>query len=307
MTGPAYAGLIETGELKERAKAAHALRTGDECRLCPRQCCADREGGSRGECGLMDDAVLAYAAPFYADEPCLTGEHGSGAVFFAGCNLRCRTCRNADISHEPDIWRRAEAEDLASYMLSLQARNVANLNLVTPSHVIPEVLDALVIAAERGLTLPIVYNTHAYDRVETLRLLDGIVDVYLPDFKFWDPDTAEELAAAPDYPEVARDAIREMHRQVGDLVFDADGLARRGLLVRHLVLPGDRGGARKIAKFLAREISKDTCVNIMGTYTPPPALADDELLSRRPTREEVLAARNAATDAGLRLVDLSGI
>ena len=306
MSSPSYVELFRTGELERRAAGAHALRQGNECRLCPRQCCSDREGGERGSCGVQQNAVLAYAAPFFAEEPCLTGEHGSGAVFFAGCNLHCRTCRNADVSHEPDIWRRAGKEDLASYMLSLQARQVANLNLVTPSHVIPEILDALVLAAKGGLTLPIVYNTHAYDRVETLELLDGVVDVYLPDFKFWDPATAERLASAPDYPEVARAAIREMHRQVGDLEIGEDGLATRGLLVRHLVLPEDLGGVREIVRFLAREVSADTFVNIMGSYQPPAGLANEPPLNRRPNHDEVRTARRAAEEAGLRLVDLSG-
>jgi putative pyruvate formate lyase activating enzyme len=297
---------LGVAEIEARAARAHQLRGEDGCHLCPRQCCADRDGGERGDCGLDDGAVIAWAAPYFAEEYCLTGENGSGAIFFAGCNLRCEVCRNADVSHEPDVWRRLDPEGLSSYMLSLQARRVENLNLVTPSHVIPEILDAFALAVGRGLTLPVVYNTSAYDRVETLKLLDGVVDIYLPDFKFWDAETARRLARAPDYPEVARAAIREMHRQVGDLVLDERGIAARGLLVRHLVLPEDTGGAAEIARFLALEISPHTTMNMMGSYCPPEALSKVEPLSRRPTRAEVISARRAADEAGLRLVELSG-
>lgn len=297
---------LGAAEIEERAARAHALRSEDGCHLCPRQCCADRDHGDRGTCGLDDGAVIAWAAPYFADEYCLTGENGSGAIFFAGCNLQCDICRNADVSREPDVWRRLGTEDLASYMLSLQARRVENLNLVTPSHVVPEILDALAVATARGLRLPVVWNTSGYDRVETLKLLEGVVDIYLPDFKFWDPETAMRLAHAEDYPDVARAAIREMHRQVGDLVFDDRGVAVRGLLVRHLVLPEDLGGAAGIVEFLATEISANTCMNMMGSYAPPEALSGSGPLSRPPTRDEVIAARRAAAEAGLRLVELSG-
>jgi putative pyruvate formate lyase activating enzyme len=306
MNVPAYRKLFESGELARRAAAAHALRRQNGCHLCPRECCADRQKGERGNCGIEEEAVVAYAAPYFAEEDCLTGEHGAGAIFFAGCNLGCEICRSGDISRETDIWRRVNAEELSSYMLSLMARQVHNLDLVTPTHVLPEILDALVLAAGRGLDLPVVYNTSGYDRVEALELLDGVVDVYLTDFKFRDPAVARRWAHAENYPEVAMAAIREMHRQVGDLVFDENGLAVRGLLVRHLVLPGEIGGCRDIVRFLAEEVSPRTCINIMGGYRPPSGLPPESPLGRPASREEVLDARRAAADAGLVLMETSG-
>jgi len=302
MSEPAFLTLHRADEIRERAARAHAFREEGGCHACPRECRRDRHGGERGACGLVDSAVVAYAAPYFAEESCLVGENGSGAIFFSGCNLRCPISRESDVTADPDSWRPVNGEELASFMLSLQARDVSNINLVTPSHVIPEVLDALAIAAGRGLHLPVVYNTSGYDRVETLALLEGLVDVYVTEFRFWDPDASRRWLAAEDYPEVVRAAILEMHRQVGDLELDERGLAKRGLLVRHLVLPGGLAGTPEVTRFLAEEVSGNTAVNVMDGYAPPESLIASEPLDRRPTRDEIAAALENARSAGLRLI-----
>jgi putative pyruvate formate lyase activating enzyme len=294
-----YMGLYRSGELSRRAEAAIELRK-DGCKACPREC--GREDGRRGACGQRDHPLISYAAPYFADEQCLVGTGGTGAIFFAGCNLRCSTCKSTEISRQTDVWREVTPEDVASFMISLQARGVENLSLVTPSHVVPEVLSAIDIAAGRGLTLPIIYNTSTYDRVETLRLLDGVVSIYLPDVKFTDPEVADLYTFVSDYAEVARAGIREMHRQVGDLRFDSRGMVTGGLLVRHLVLPEDLGGVADLARFLREEVSPDTCMSILGTYVPPAHLADRPPLNRRPTRDEYLEALRVARKAGLKLL-----
>ena len=193
--------------------------------------------------------------------------HGSGTIFFTHCNLYCIFCQNYEISHGGE-GEEISVEDLAAMMLFLQKRGCHNINFVTPSHQVYQILAALPLAIEGGLNVPLVYNTGGYDALETLRLLDGVVDIYMPDFKFWDPQVARDLCQAEDYPEIARQAVKEMHRQVGDLVVDESGVARRGLLVRHLVLPDDLAGTREIMEFLAREISPRTYVNVMGQYRP---------------------------------------
>jgi putative pyruvate formate lyase activating enzyme len=299
MKHPKYRELHESGELGRRADAALELRAGG-CHACPREC--GREEGGRGACGREDHAVVAYAAPYFADEPCLVGDGGAGAIFFAGCNLRCSVCKSQELSRQTDLWREVTPEDLASFMISLERRGCTNLSLVTPSHIVPEFLRALDLAAARGLSLPVVYNTSTYDRVETLRLLEDIVDIYLPDVKFTDPEIARRYTFAEDYPEIAFAAIREMHRQVGDLRFDGAGIATRGLLVRHLVLPEDTGGSDELVRFLRDEISPETWVSFMGSYTPPPHLMSAPPLDRRPTRDEYLDALRIARSAGLRIL-----
>jgi putative pyruvate formate lyase activating enzyme len=305
---PAYLALHREGRLAARAE--EALRGLERCRLCPRACGARRLAGDTATCGIGREAVVASAFPHHGEEDCLRGRRGSGTVFFAGCSLRCAFCQNADVS-----WLRTgeplEAGDLAAVFLRLQDAGCHNLNLVTPSHVVPQLLEALALAAADGLRLPVVYNSSGYDAVETLRLLDGVVDVYMPDFKFWRRETAERYAAAPDYPARARAAVLEMHRQVGPLRTGPDGLARRGLLVRHLVMPGLVRESEEILAFLAREVSPDTWVNVMGQYRPQWRVGepDDEghrLFPEidRPSRErEVEAAREAARRAGLWRLD----
>jgi len=301
---PAYLALSRDGRLE--ARAAEARRALEECRLCPRSCGARRQDGERGTCQIARHAVVSSAFPHLGEEDCLRGSRGSGTIFFSGCSLRCSFCQNADIS-----WlvsgEECSAGDLSAIMLALQERGCHNVNLVTPTHVVPQLIEAVALAAANGLRLPIVYNTGAYDSVETLRLLDGIVDVYMPDFKFWTGETAERYAAAPDYPERARDAIREMHAQVGPLRFGPDGLARRGVLVRHLVMPSLAEESAAILGWLACEVSRDTWVNVMGQYHPSWRVGEPDgcgrrrfaEIDRRPRSREVEAAREAARRAGL--------
>jgi len=308
---PAYLSLLREGRLAERVEAARGAL--EACRLCPRGCGANRREGRTGTCGIGRRAVVSSAFPHLGEEGCLRGRRGSGTVFLAGCGLRCVFCQNADVS-----WLRMgeelDAEDLAAVFLALQARGCHNLNLVTPSHVVPQVLEALLWAAEGGLHLPVVYNSGGYDTASTLRLLDGVVDVYLPDFKFWRSGTAERYAAAPDYPERARAAVAEMHRQVGPLRFGPDGLARRGVLVRHLVMPGLGEESAAIFDWLAREVSPDTYVNVMGQYRPEWRVglpggggAPFAEIARRPRPREMDEALESFRRAGLWRLDGRGL
>lgn len=296
---PSYLALLETGELERRVrKAVDALR---DCTCCPRQCHADRrQEDCRGSfCRTGRLAVVSSVFPHHGEEDCLRGWNGSGTVFFCHCNLRCVFCQNFEISWEGQ-GQTLTADQLADQMLRLQDQGCHNINLVTPSHVVPQILESLLVAAQRGLRLPLVYNTGAYDRLETLRWLDGVVDIYMPDFKFWNPETARELANAPDYPDAARAAFREMHRQVGDLVLDQRGLARRGLLVRHLVMPGALDETRDILRFLVQEISPDTFVNLMPQYRPEGLASRFPAISRPLKSSEFQAAVKIAREEGLR-------
>jgi len=240
------------------------------------------------------------AGPHRGEESCISGARGSGTLFFSGCNLACVFCQNADLSQRPSGEEMGPPE-VAVQMLSLQEADCHNINLVSPSHVVPQVLEALVVAVDGGLRLPIVYNSGGYDSLESLRLLDGVVDVYMPDLKFLSDDVAEPYVRAPEYPAAARAALQEMHRQVGDLEIDADGVARRGLLVRHLVMPGLLDNTRLVMEFLAREVSADTCVNIMAQYRPQWEVSADSHpeIDRCPTQEEMQRAYEQAQAVGL--------
>lgn len=291
-----YRALLANGELARRAEtAAERLRS---CELCPHQCRVDRRAGELGECRTGDRAAVCSWAPHYGEEPPLVGWNGSGAIFFAWCNLHCRFCQNYELSALGE-GRETSAEGLANMMLELQAAGCHNINLVSPSHVVPQFLAALLLAANSGLCVPIVYNTGGYDSVETLRLLDGVVDIYMPDAKYDDAGVAERLSGVCDYPAVNRAAIREMHRQVGDLVTDAEGVALRGLLVRHLVLPEGLAGTPGLAAFLADEISPGTCINVMNQYRPCYEAPAVPPLDRRITPVEYSEAVRAAEKAGL--------
>jgi putative pyruvate formate lyase activating enzyme len=300
---PAYLALYRDGRLRARAEQARGAL--ESCRLCPRACDARRLDGGTGTCGVGRWTIVSSAFPQLGEEDCLRGKRGSGTIFFAGCSLRCAFCQNAEVS-----WRRSgtqlEPADLAAAMLSMQEHGCHNLNLVTPTHVVPQLIESLALAAEQGLRLPVVYNSSGYDRVETLALLDGIVDVYLPDFKFWRPETATRYAAAGDYPEVARRALVEMQRQVGLLCFSADGLARRGVLVRHLVMPGLAAESGAILEWLAREVSPDTYVNVMTQYRPAWQVGQRDgagwrfaEIDRVPYAAEIEAVYEAGREAGL--------
>ncbi len=262
---PAYLKTFESGELARRVEAAIASL--ERCRVCPWNCEIDRLADKTKVCRTGRYARVGSYFPHFGEEDCLRGWNGSGTIFFSWCNLRCVFCQNFDLSQQGE-GREVRPEALAEMMLALQARGCHNINFVTPEHVVPQILEALPLAIRGGLRLPIVYNTSAYDSLESVRLLEGIVDIYMPDFKFWDPDLAKRYVKARDYPEAVRAAIKEMHRQVGPLVFDRIGLAKRGLLVRHLVMPGGTGGTEAIMRFLASEISPDTYVNIMAQYYP---------------------------------------
>ncbi|MBI3946633.1 MAG: radical SAM protein [Armatimonadetes bacterium] len=292
---PGYRALWRSGELTERAARAQALLRA--CVLCPRRCGVDRAGGERGACRSGARAEVASWGPHHGEEPPLSGWGGSGTIFFTGCSLRCVFCQNAGISQGPP-GTPMDAPGLAEVMLLLQSGGCHNINVVTPTHFVPQTLEALGHAAAAGLRVPLVYNSSGYESVETLRLLDGVVDIYLPDLKYADADAGRRLSKVKDYPAVARAAVREMHRQVGDLRVGADGIATRGLLVRHLVLPDGLAGTAEVARFLA-EISRETCLNVMGQYHPGHRAADYPEIDRRPTREELAAAVASARSAGL--------
>jgi putative pyruvate formate lyase activating enzyme len=262
---PAYIKTYEKGLLQKKIKAAYKLL--GSCSLCPRKCCVDRLSGETGVCKTARYALVSSYNPHFGEETPLVGSAGSGTIFFTHCNLMCLFCQNFDISHEGHGQKIDDAE-LAAIMLALQQHGCHNINFVTPSHVVPQILSALAIAIQQGLSVPLVYNSGGYDLPATLKLLEGVFDIYMPDFKFWDPQIAESACQAEDYPEIARNALREMHHQVGDLSVDEDGVAQKGLLIRHLVLPGGLAGTREIMRFIAREISTRSYVNLMSQYRP---------------------------------------
>ncbi len=302
---PAYRRLLRSGELAGRVR--EAWRRLEACDLCARDCRVNRLEGVRGAvCRTGARAVVHGAFPHHGEERCLSGWNGSGTIFFSWCNLRCLYCQNWEISWEGQ-GREVEVEELAGLMLGLQQAGCHNLNLVSPSHVVAQVLAALEIAARRGLSLPLVWNSGGYDSLEGLRLLDGAVDVYMPDVKYGDSAVARRLSKVRDYVEVNRAAVREMHRQVGDLVVDEDGLARRGLLVRHLVLPAGLAGTEAAMRFLAEEVSPRTWVNLMDQYRPCYRAGEVPEVARRPTAGELREALAAARRAGLRRLDPSSI
>ncbi|NVM21576.1 MAG: radical SAM protein [Desulfobacterales bacterium] len=297
---PAYIKTRDLGLLKE--KIDHAYEILEACALCPRGCGVNRLSGEKGICRTGEHAIVSSYSPHFGEEDPLVGNHGSGTIFFARCNLLCIFCQNYDISHEGEGVE-FSSEQLAKAMLFLQGRGCPNINFVTPSHVVPQILAAVNTAVELGLRVPLVYNTGGYDRSETLAVLEGVFDIYMPDFKFWDPRVAEQLCDAPDYPEVARNAFREMHRQVGDLVLDEHGIAQRGLLIRHLVLPEGLTGTREVMHFLAKEISANSYVNIMAQYRPCGRAADVPELRRRITDEEYREAIEMARKEGITRLD----
>ena len=295
---PAYLRLYRTGELEQRAR--EAVESLSSCRVCPRDCRVDRLADKTAACKTGRYARVSSCFPHGGEEDCLRGWRGSGTIFFSMCNLRCVFCQNYDIS-QLGHGEETRPERLAEMMLELQALGCHNINFVTPEHVVPQILEALPAAVEGGLRLPIVYNTSAYDSQESLHHMDGVVDIYMPDFKIWDGRLALKYLLAKDYPEAARRAIKEMHRQVGELKMDEHGLARRGVLVRHLVMPGGVAGTRDIMRFLAREVSPHTYVNMMAQYYPAGRVTPEKFgeINRRITRQEITSAVAAAQEAGL--------
>jgi putative pyruvate formate lyase activating enzyme len=296
-----YLELHAAGELRERAHRALGLLEG-RCLVCPRLCKVDRLADRPGLCRVGRHAVVASYFPHFGEEDCLRGRRGSGTIFFSGCNLRCVFCQNHDISWQLQ-GERVTPERLAGMMLELQAMGCHNINWVTPEHVVPQILEALPLAVDGGLRLPIVYNTSAYDSPESLALMDGVVDVYMPDFKLWSSELARRYLAKRDYPEVARHSLAEMHRQVGDLVLGADGMARRGLIVRHLVMPGLLDETEAILRFIAEELGPDTYVNVMAQYYPAGRTGEFREIDRHLYRSEFERALELADDLGLRRLD----
>jgi putative pyruvate formate lyase activating enzyme len=295
---PAYLALHRTGELRRRAtEALDRLR---HCRVCPRDCGVDRIANKTAACHTGRYAQVSSHFPHFGEENCLRGWRGSGTIFFSMCNLRCVFCQNYDIS-QAERGPETTPERLAEMMIGLQVRGCHNINFVTPEHVVPQILEAMPIAVDHGLRLPLVYNTSAYDSMDSLQLLDGIVDIYMPDFKFWDSVLSLRYVKAKDYPEAARRNIREMHRQVGPLQLDEHGLAKRGVLVRHLVMPGDIAGTGAIMRFLAEEVSRDTYVNVMDQYYPAGRVSNAQFveINRRIEPSEQTSALEAARAAGL--------
>jgi len=298
----AYLALFESGELKWRVEIAREMLR--SCTACPRSCRVDRLADKFAVCRTGRYGIVSSHFAHFGEEDCLRGRRGSGTIFFSGCNLRCVFCQNFDISWQPKGVP-ATPEKLARMMLDLQRQGCHNINFVTPEHVVPQIIEALPPAIEAGLRVPLVYNTSAYDSMESLALMDGIVDIYMPDFKYWDGEMARKYSRAPDYPQVARRTIQEMHRQVGELVFDEEGLARRGLLIRHLVMPNDIAGTQEVARWIARELSPNTYVNIMAQYHPAGKASAREFaeINRRISPEEYELALDAAWRAGLKRLD----
>lgn len=272
------------------------------CRLCPRACGVDRTAEETGVCNTADQAVVYGFMPHHGEEPPLSGIGGSGTIFFTHCNLQCCFCQNEDISIRGQ-GDSSTPEQIAMAMIHLQDMGCHNINFVTPTHVVPFILDAVDRALDMGLNLPLVYNTSGYETPETLALLDGIIDIYLPDFKFWAPHVADIACAAPDYPDAARQALKIMHDQVGDLELDPKGIARSGLLVRHLVMPHELAGTKNIVDFLAKEVSSNTAINIMSQYRPVGRACTMEKFSRATTVQEYRAAVDMAKAQGLHLIN----
>ena len=297
----AYVKLLRTGELQQRVEEARSIL--EECRLCGRECGVNRLETTEGAvCRTGDKAVVSSFNAHFGEEEPLVGQHGSGTIFFTNCNLKCQFCQNYEISQLGE-GREIEPEELAAMMLHLQGRNCHNINFVSPTHVIPQILEALLIAAEKGLRVPLVHNSGGYDSQEALELLDGIVDIYMPDTKYADAEVGRTYSKVEDYPSVNQAGVKEIHRQVGDLTMDDQGIAQRGLLVRHLVLPNNLAGTGDIVQFLAEEISPETYLNVMAQYRPTYKAHQYPEINRRPSAQEMEEAVELALEAGLTRLD----
>jgi putative pyruvate formate lyase activating enzyme len=296
----AYLELYHSGKLAERVEAARALLK--NCQVCPHHCGINRLADEIGKCHTGKLAVVSSYGPHFGEEAPLVGKHGSGTIFFTNCNLKCLFCQNYSTSQLGD-GAEVTDEELAGMMLALQSRGCHNINLVSPTHVVPQILQGLEIAINLGLRLPLVYNSGGYDSAETLEILDGIIDIYMPDTKYSDEKIAEELSGIKNYPTINRAALREMHRQVGDLQIDEDGIAIRGLLIRHLVLPHGLDGTKEIMKFIAEDISLNSYVNVMAQYHPCHKAFQIPQLARPLSKQEFLEAIELAERTGLNRLD----
>ncbi len=293
---PLYLEKLTQNDLRQRSEALH--QQSKECRICPNECMAKRSEGETGDCHSTDEIIISSVGPHFGEESPLVGTHGSGTIFFANCNLSCEFCQNYDISHL-GIGEKNSIEDLARAMLKLQQRGSHNINLVTPTHFTPQIVDAVILAIDKGLEIPIVYNCGGYESVETLKLLEGIVDIYMPDIKYSIDKNALKYSGINNYWEVVTFAIKEMHMQVGDLKISKRGLAQRGLLIRHLVLPNDIAGSKKVIEFVANEISTNSYLNIMDQYRPAYNATKYEKLNRRITPSEYKEVVEYAFSKGL--------
>lgn len=284
---PSYIELHQKGELEKRIRLL--LEFLKECRLCPRACRVNRFNGEIGYCRASSDLMISSAFPHFGEESPLVGRHGSGTIFLTHCNLRCIFCQNYDITHQGQ-GTQITPSDLARTMIRLQEMGCHNINFVTPTHYAPQIISSLPEAIEMGLRLPIVYNCSGYESIEVIKLLDGIVDIYMPDIKFMDEKYSERYSKAPDYPKVVREVLKEMHRQVGDLKMNSSGIAERGLLIRHLVMPNGVASSEAVLKFIAQEISVHSYVNIMAQYRPEFRAYEYPEINRRITHKEYLEA-----------------
>ncbi|HEX9934964.1 MAG TPA: radical SAM protein [bacterium] len=301
---PAYSRLHQSGELEERGKALWAMM--ESCRLCPRECGTKRLKGKKGFCGASAKLEVASFHPHFGEERPLVGRGGSGTIFFTHCSLRCVFCINGEISQEGEGKERS-IEELAGMMLDLQKMGCHNVNLVTPTHYLPHIVLALNLAAGRGLKLPVVYNTSGWEKPDILKMLDGIVDIYLPDFKYWDGEEAARYSCgAETYPEITKAALLEMHRQVGVANPGQDGIMRRGLMIRHLVMPNRTSGTKEVLRWISENLSRDTYINIMSQYRPAYKANLYPTIARPIQREEYDEALNWAREAGLTNVDSQG-
>lgn len=293
---PSYISEISLEELKERRDKLYELL--ESCRLCPNECGVDRRVSDIGNCRSGFLPIVSSYFPHFGEEPPLVGRFGSGTIFFTNCNLDCKFCQNYDISHY-GIGKEVSIEELASMMIYLQNRGCHNINFVTPTHFTPQIVDALIIARERGLEIPLVYNCGGYESIETLKLLDKIIDIYMPDIKYSSNENALKYSGVSNYWDVVRQAIKEMHRQVGDLMISSSGIAKRGLLIRHLVLPNNISGSKKVLDFIANEISKNSYVNIMDQYRPAYLANQFTELNRQINEKEFFEVINYAKQIGL--------
>ena len=293
---PLYLEKLTLPELHQRAEVLRQLLS--ECRICPNECLAKRTEGETGECHSTDEVIISSVGPHFGEEPPLVGSHGSGTIFFTNCNLDCKFCQNYDISHL-GMGEKVSITDLARAMLQLQQRGCHNINLVTPTHITSQIMDALILAVEKGLELPIVYNCGGYESIETLKLLEDIVDIYMPDIKYSIDENALKYSGVQNYWETVKLAVKEMHRQVGDLKLSKRDIAQRGLLVRHLVLPNDMAGSKAVIDFITDEISIDTYLNVMDQYRPAFQANIYPELNRRITPSEYKEVVDYAFNKGL--------
>jgi len=293
---PVYRKTLQIGELEEKSTALAGLLS--NCDICPRKCGVDRIAGEVGICGVGERVWVSSYGPHHGEEDPLRGVNGSGTIFFSGCNLNCLYCQNADISQKL-TGMEISTRELANLMLELQGKGCHNINLVSPTHVVPQIAEAIYLAAVDGLTLPVVYNSGGYDSLQTLQYLDGIIDIYMPDMKYSDEKVGRDLSDIPSYPAVNQKAVLEMHRQVGDLKISGDGVAERGLLIRHLVLPNGLAGSQQVLRFIAEKISVDTYLNIMDQYRPAYQAYRKIDINRRITRAEYTDIIHYAESLGM--------